>query len=62
MAIPKVERKSDRKTAERIAWRQQLEKQGIIYYNDDGESCIKPGVIPAETILQEARDGVHHLD
>lgn len=43
-------------------YRKKLEKAGIIYYNDDGEMCTAPGVVPAETIQREIQQGVHHLD
>lgn len=40
----------------------KLEEAGIIYYNEDGEVCTTPGVIPVDTIQKEIEQGIRNLD
>lgn len=40
----------------------KLEKEGIIFFNEDEEMCVTPGVIPAETVVREINEDIHHLD
>jgi len=30
--------------------------------DSDGEIWLKPGVVPTETLVEEAQNGVHHID
>lgn len=62
MPTTKIEEESKPGETPLPEYRKKLEKAGIIYYNEDGEMCITPGVIPVDTIQKEIQQDIHHLD